>query len=286
MLIDIPVDFSALATLACGRKYQLACAMGLDTSSKDTNWGSGFHKYREARNMGCEEQVPNLVLPIAAEYKLEPPEATKLLTAALSYDNTQPIILPARDNTNRPLVEWKFSFPYLTTDKYRILLCGTVDFIYIKRCLVFRDYKTTNKTRELDAHEASYIASFQIPFYLYCIQHHLAHLLGDQARDLAEAGHLYGEYQNIYKNFTPPKITESSPIRPWDREEVEAVLHPLIGKILSIHDRADMYPLEGTVTGACKNCAFFNACLCYDDEQRDNMLANFPRRIYDPMKFR
>ena len=285
--IDLLIDFSALRTLGCQRKYQLTCLQGLDTSSQDTAWGSAFHKYAEARQRGCNDPAHELVFACAKGFNLDDRELTRLLTTAQTWEAKVKPVEPARDTDRNPLVEWKFSFPYMTVNQYRIVLCGTVDLIYMANdWLLFRDYKTTAKASGLDQQLAEYMSSFQIPFYLYCIQHHLAHLLEPEAADLAAAGRINGYYQMVYKSFTPAKISDSSPVLAWPREEIEAVLHPLIAQAVQIADYQTLAPASGTATGVCKNCSFFHVCLTKIPERRENLLAAFPRRVYNPMEFR
>lgn len=287
MQLDLLIDYSALRTLGCARKYQLTCLQGLDTSSKDTNWGSAFHKYAEARQRGCLDPAHVLAFQCGNAYELDDRELTKLLSVVMTWEAQVKLVEPVRDLDRNPLIEWKFSFPYLTTEKYRIVLCGTVDLIYTQNdWLIFRDYKTTAKASGLDNQLAEYMASFQIPFYLYALQYHLAHLLEPGAGELAAAGRLHGVYQMIYKSFTPAKITNSAPVIAWSKDHIESVLHTLIAQAIQIADLTELAPATGTATGVCKNCSFFHICLARDHEKQTNLLNLFKRRVYNPMEFR
>lgn len=285
--VDLLIDFSALRTLGCERKYQLTCLQGLDTSSKATNFGSAFHKYAEARQRGCQDPAPVLVVQCAQPYSLDDRETTRLLSTAMVWDQRAAYVEPVRDIDRNPLVEWKFSFPYLTTPCYRIVLCGTVDLVYIENDWIqFRDYKTTAKATGLDSQLAEYESSFQIPFYLYALQHHLAHLLEPRAHELLTSGRLSGHYQMIYHSFTPAKVADSSPVLPWTKEAIESVLHPLIANAIKIADYPHLAPPTGMATGVCKNCDYLPACRTKDTERQMNMLNLYPRRVYNPMEFR
>ena len=287
MLTDILIDYSALRTLGCARKYQLTCLQGLDTSSKDTNWGSAFHKYAEARQRGCLDPAHILAFACGNAYELSDRDLTQLLAVAQTWESNTKLVTPVRDTDRNPLVEWKFSFPYLTTDKYRVILCGTVDLIYQhNNWISFRDYKTTAKATGLDDQLAEYMASFQLPLYLYALQYHLAHLLEPPAAELVAAGRLHGYYQMVYKSFTPARIKDSAPVLPWSRDRIEEVLHNLIAHAIHIADLTTLAPATGTATGACKNCPFFHICLTRDEERQTNQLKLFKRRVYNPMEFR
>lgn len=290
-MIDIPVDFSALSILACGRRYQLSCVKGVDGSSDATDLGNACHAFFEARNKGVTNPVGELAPVLAKKWNLPPPLTTKLMLASLAFDQ-KPQPVPIVDTANNPLAEYKFSIPIATVDDtYRIVLCGTMDLVYCKsnEFLVIRDYKTTQALgTAADNIVASYTSSLQLPFYAYALHKYLHAFLPDAYADMALSLKLSGEFMMIYLSAAYPKFDPTPPavINQSIIQSVEELIYLSIPKIISIHKRQSIYPPEGSLYKLCNKCNYYQHCLEKDTDELTRRINMLPTRPYDPTNFR
>lgn len=288
-LIDIPIDYSALSQLICKRRYQLNCVWGCESTDENLEFGKGGHYFLEMR--GKQDNRPNTTLAMEILGRVKA-DQDKLLRMMSAWDSKYPPFPdPLLDLEGHPLVEWKFAFPYaVIANKYRIVLCGTVDRMFFQgKVLFFRDYKFLAGGSKYQQEKATnnYLASFQLPFYLYCLQYHLAPFFPPQIREALERGNVLGQYLLVWKNSIPTGFDETSTIRAWSRDEVEAVIHNGINEALPLHELESLAPAEGSLYyDACRICSFNGICLTQDPQRRLNIINKIPRRQYNPLHFR
>ncbi len=288
-MFDIPLDFSALSNLYCGRRYQLSCVRGIDSSSPDTDFGNACHAYFEARNKGSTSLMTDLVPPLISKWKVNEP--TKFWLIANGFD-TQNRPAPIVDTANNPLAEYKFSIPYATVNnKYRIILCGTMDLVYCEssKFLVIRDYKTT-KALGSPAQKIvdSYTSSLQLPFYGFALYKYLHAFLCNEHADMALSLKITGEFQMIYASAPVPKFdrTPYCQINADTIAAVEQLIQLSIPKLIAIHEYPDIYPPEGSMYKLCPKCPYHNICQLPTAEQVMTAVKSYPVRQYDPTNFR
>jgi len=238
-MYDIPIDFSALSNLYCARKYQFSCVRGIDGSSKETRFGNACHAYFEARNKGDQRQVMEILMPLISTWQIDPVDQTKLTLICILFDqlkNPKPIV----DTANNPLAEYKFSWPWRTYGKYRIVLCGTMDLVYRHdNFLVIRDYKTCVALgASLDKKIAEYNASLQLHFYAYALHKFLYQFLDDTAADMALRLAVTGQYTMVLISATLSPQFKSTPFCNISPEVI-----PTVQPILALqHPHANAIP--------------------------------------------
>lgn len=289
-MYDIPIDFSALSNLYCARKYQFSCVRGIDGSSKETRFGNACHAYFEARNKDDSRAVMEILMPLISTWQIDPVDQTKLTLICILFDqlkNPKPII----DTANNPLAEYKFSWPWRTYGKYRIVLCGTMDLVYRHdNFLVIRDYKTCAALgASLDKKIAEYNASLQLYFYAYALHKFLYQFLDDTAADMALRLAITGQYTMVLKSATPQPKFDSTPfcnISPDDIRNVEQILELLIPKAIAIHESQNLCPPEGAAYKLCSACTYYKHLCINDEGDLLHKINQLPVRQYDPTNFR
>lgn len=287
----IPIDFSAISTLHCPRRYQWTCVTGYDTSNEHAAFGSAVHIMLEqiAKGTLTIANTMDVVMATGNRFQLPPPSIGKLVLIASQFLTSESIPAPARLATGAPAVEFKFAFDWLETDEFIFVLCGTIDLVTVTSAgyVMLEDYKTSNHCRDLDKVEAGYLASVQLPIYMFALRH-LAHLFDGPTQVAIDTG-LMGRYRMIYHNFTPPKVRYTSPVAAWADADLTALLVPMAERMYRVWRTApDLWPPEGRAVGACQklSCPFSDACLAPDEHYRTGILASFKRRAYNPLEFR
>lgn len=284
---DLLIDFSALSTLVCGRRYQLTCVRGFDSSSPDTNFGSAFHRFAELRGKGDKTPVIELCTQISAEFSVEP---GKLLMLCAQFDSKFKFPEILTDKDGKPLVEWKFAQRIGTLRGYNIVLCGTVDLLSMNKSnLVITDYKTTAATgNAAERIVGEYVTSFQLPFYIFMLHKYLWQYLPEPLSGAASSLSIAGQYLMAYHSLTPAKFEYTAPITLHANalHSYEELLFNLINKAIDIHERAALYPPEGMMYKVCPKCPFNHLCIMKDEERLLNVLNTYPTKQYDPTNFR
>lgn len=286
-MIDIPLDFSAISQLYCARAYQLSCVRGIDGTGDAAAFGNAVHKYLEYKALGKVSSVLALCTELAAKYNCD---LTKLLMVATKADASLTFDPPILDTCGTPLVEYKFSIPYKVVGDYRIVLCGTVDRIYLRdKVLLFQDYKTTAATGAAGERITSeYVTSMQLPFYLYIIHKYLHHFLPSPLDELAYTRKICGYYTMIYHSLVPPKIENTVSINLTDADVlyIEELIDLCIPKMIAVHQRQTLCPPEGSLYKMCPKCNFKNLCIVKENDRLIELINRQPTRIYDPTNFR
>jgi hypothetical protein len=285
--IDIPLDFSALSTLYCGRAYQLTCVKGIDNSSPATNLGNAVHKFLELRALGNTAGLLDINRGIVGTSQVD---LGKLVMIASTLDTRIQFNGLLHDNEGVPLVEYKFSIPFRTVGDYRIVLCGTIDrLIYRDGRLIFTDYKTCAATgAAADRICREYITSFQLPFYLYVIHKYIHKFLPPQLAEAAVSLNMYGQYTMIYHSIIPAKVEDTAAvsISPSDIIYIEQLIDYAINKMLAIRSSQVLYPPEGTMYKMCPKCNHAAICSISDHDRMLAAINSAPTRQYDPTNFR
>lgn len=287
-MYDIPLDFSALSNLYCGRRYQFSCVRGMNSGSADTDFGNAAHEFFEKRNKGDATPLHTLMPQIISKWKIT--TITPLMLIGMQFDNMkQPP--PITDTANTPAAEYKFSIPFATAGNYRIVLCGTMDLLYSyqDKFLVIRDYKTTKALGTAAENiVAGYTSSLQLPFYAYALYRYLYAFLPQPYADLALNLNITGEFQMIYASAPMPKfdLTPRISITQHTINTVERLIYLAIPKIISIYETQDIYPPEGSMYKLCPKCPYHKLCLSTDPNELIQRVNKVPSKPYDPTNFR
>lgn len=286
-MLDIPLDFSALSKLYCRRAYQLACVRGIDQSGPAAMFGNAVHKYQELKAKHNTNGVLATCSEIAARYNTD---LSKLVTVCATLDTQFQFPPPDKDTTDELLIEYKFSIPYMEVGKYRIVLCGTIDRLYMPAdILIFQDWKTCAATgAAANKKMMEYVTSFQLPFYLYIVHKYLHQFLAPKMAEAARNLRIRGHYTMIYHSILPPKIEDSPSvfITEADIIHIEHLIQYAISKIIPIHEATALEPPEGTLYKLCPQCSFNSICAIKDHDRLLATINSLPTRIYDPTNFR
>lgn len=288
-MIDIPLDFSAISQMSCRRRYQLTCVYGIDASNEYSMFGSAFHKYAEYKLKGIYNPVNIIqdVLDLATQFKVD---FSALLICCTIFNQQVKLPPPLVDIFDEPMIEYKFSFPIMVIGKYRIILCGTSDYVYATdKCIFFVDWKTTLATgATLERFIDSYVTSLQIPLYLYVFHKYLHQFLPPSVAALAQALKLSGQYVMVEKSYTPPRIVNTNPIAlyPHQVAQIEELITIAAHRMVEIHERNTLYPPEGSMYKECNKCHYNSLCVVKDPDRQQEILNAYPRRQYDPTNFR
>ena len=287
MITDIPLDFSALSTLYCGRAYQLTCVKGIDNSSPATMLGGAVHKFLELRALGRADGLLDICRGIVGDTAVD---LGKLVMICSTLDTRLSFNGLLHDTEGVPLVEYKFSIPYRTIGDYRIILCGTIDRLtYRDNAMIFADYKTCAATgAAADRICREYITSFQLPFYLYVIHKYLHKFLPTTLAEAALSLNIRGHYTMIYHSIVPAKIEDTAAvfIQPPDILYIEQLIDYAINRILSIRSCNTLQPPEGTLYKMCPKCNYHALCSIADHDRLLHAINSSPTRQYDPTNFR
>lgn len=292
MLIDIPIDFSALSNLYCIRKYQLNCVRGIDSSSAETNFGNAAHGFFEARNKGDTTPAGVIIPALAAKYNVADPAAiTKLMLVAVGFDQ-QKHPAPLVDTANKPMAEYKFSWPWAVVGRYRIVLCGTMDLLFCQdmRFLVIRDYKTTAAVGAPAANiVAGYTSSTQLDFYAYALHKFLYQFLPAPFDEMALALKITGQYLMVYKSLASPRFepTPFCQITAYSIDQIEQLLALLVPRAIAAHEMSRLAPAEGAAYKLCPKCSYHTQfCIRRTEDEILAEVNKYPIRQYDPTNFR
>lgn len=290
----IPLDFSAISTLHCARRYQWTCVTGYDTSNDYSKFGSAVHIFLEDLAKG---KLPadirdnpasqlDYVQQLANKFTLSAPLLNKLLSTITQWLHAADTKIPTPVTTSegKLAVEFKFAFDILETANFIFSLCGTTDLVTrTDNLLILEDYKTCAQCKDFATVEAGYMATMQLPLYMYAIRK----LAPTLFPDLAHLS-IMGRYRMIYYNLPAIKVRYTSYVEPWPDEEIEGVLLNAVERMERAWLKDGTCLPEGRAIGGCAKlkCPFIDACLTQNDNFRSTILGQFPIREYNPLNFR
>lgn len=290
----IPLDFSALNTLHCARRYQWTCVHGYDTSNEFSKFGSAVHIFLEDLAKGkLDADIKDnpaaqlsYVQQLATKFFLPAPLVHKLLSTISQWLHSADTKIPAPVVTsdNKPAVEFKFAFDILETDMFIFSLCGTADLITrTDNLLVLEDYKTSAHCKDFSKVEAAYMATMQLPLYMYAVRK-LAPQLFPDLQHLP----MVGRYRMIYYNMPTLKVRYTGYVEPWPDDEIEGIILAGAERMERAWRNNGTCLPEGRALGGCVklSCPFTDACLTNNEDFRRSILSQFPVREYNPLNFR
>lgn len=239
---------------------------------------NGVEKYTNAKNK--HKNVPLLI------------EACNAYERAWLVKRELKSVKIVEDN-GKPLVEYKFSIPYYSTDEFDIVLCGTIDQITCVdgRTYIINDIKTST-AYDRETYLNSYGMSSQLMIYRMALEWH-AREFPDSIYATMLKGTIGCRILGVFCGANKNVEVELSDIYWYPDSLVEEAKKVIKQKvdILIDHIKSGTRPLkEGIITGACydfKRCPYFNACNSRTDREMDNTLeSQMVKKHYDPMLFR
>jgi ATP-dependent nuclease, subunit B len=286
MKTDLFLNATALSKLACDRHYQLNCQWGYGDFSNDyASFGTDFHSYAEySAKAGPKADFIDY-------FTANPGLSKQLQKICVYYQQLNPftgneIIY---DSKGIPGVEYKFCFPILEDNDYRILLAGTIDRIDREdNQLRVIDHKTARNVKIRDV-LAEYEMHIQVPLYLWVLKRYLAADFPKNIQDELAAGNIHGRYHGIFISFDPVKFELSNMITlTADMEaNLERMVNQAAARMVAIHKLGDQLALPtGMSHKVCKNCSFKNLCITRNDADIYRALQSRTPKPYDPRTWR
>jgi hypothetical protein len=286
--IDLFLNATALNRLSCDRQYQVQCLWGYsELASSEASFGSEFHNFAEA----LERPSTTELNPIEYFTTTAPSQDKALQKLCIHYQTVSPFagVAPITDSTGAVCLEYKFSFPYIETDAYRIIICGTIDRIDLHQSAVrVIDRKTARNVKVHDV-LSEYEMHIQIPFYLWVLKNHL---VADMPEDIAKAilnGDIFGQYHGIFLSFIPTKFELGNPIfLTADMEtDVVSMIQTAARKAIELHQLGSVLASPtGMAAKICKYCFLRSLCVTKSHSSIHKFLSTQPSKPYDPRKWR
>jgi hypothetical protein len=199
------------------------------------------------------------------------------------YDSLQVL----RDVYGKALVEQKFMWPYMSSDNYEVVLCGTIDFIGLLNGseYVIVDHKTTAVYKQQDYLDA-YLMSVQLKFYKLMIDKLCKVVSTNFADRLSDCGCMIN---GIFISKTGAKFARSDVFYYSDKVmlEFEQLLNDKIKELIACCE-AGTFPATGMITDSCNSafgkCPYFYACSMPDEDSFNDWLTNnMTQKDYNPM---
>lgn len=288
MKTDIFLNSTAQARLKCDRLYQVSCAWGYEghIGSGFAEFGSEFHSYAEySAKAGADADF------IKYFTEINPGLSKPLQKLCIYYQQMEPFKGSeiVSDSSGTPGVEYKFTFPYMENEEYRIILAGTIDRIdYEEGALRIVDHKTARNTKTKDVLR-EYEMHLQLPFYMWVLKNYLSHLFPDDVRAKLESNDFIGRYHGVFLSFDPVQFHLGNIIRltPDMEEAVKNLVAMSAARMVAIHKLGDNLALPtGMVHETCKNCHLNNLCVTRNNADIYKYLASQTSKPYDPRTWR
>ncbi len=303
----IYLDASALKESSCERRLLYTIFFGYTRGPRARNYqagyGSAYHKaleYWYSSEEKSEQKAIELALkyyepftPFISERVREfrtPGHLTQALQAYFKRYNKDSELLRPISN----LMESKFILPWHSSEKFDLVLTGTIDMIadYAgQECYV--DHKTTS-SYEIESYLEEYKLSVQMLFYSWVIDR----LLGRRLPCLINGIFLSKGTQKA-KEFDGVKFVRSELMHFTDSQMIQfnAWVEERIRQVISwLEDWFTINPeLPGSPTlqtnpnfAACQTrwgaCPYFNICKL-PPEFQDDMLKGMAVEAYEPLRF-
>lgn len=193
----------------------------------------------------------------------------------------------ATDPENNPLIEKNFAIPFLETDKYEILICGTIDEIGIQHNIpIVVDWKTTS-FYDKNSYFMGYKLSKQLICYLWALKK-LAQLYPKSIFTDMTRNRIGATICGVFLTSSGVSFEASEIFFYSERAMIdfEIGLQEAVMKLLRPPYK------EGIINEAClgmygKGCPFIGPCSSPDERSEELLLENkYSKNPYNPLLFR
>lgn len=300
------IDASALKESSCLRRFYWNVVSGYRSrlNTNDIEFGSAFHEFVKVMkenpgryDMATKAAVDRYSVPMTIKSRKEYMNVTYLTQVCMTFWQQwveKDLFETVKDDSGKPIVEAKFSYPYYADNEVEVLLCGTIDDICKHKhgTYAIRDYKTTSSGKK-DEYLAGYALSPQLMFYRMVI--------GYYAKTYPES--LFGKLaqQNVsafidaifLQGAAKPAEFKRSEVFTFKQAQLDEFELLVQSRILELVKwvKANVLPArEGMLNGACQTvygpCKYFGACIQSDETATNHMLGRyFIQQEYNPLKF-
>lgn len=313
-------DASSLKQIACFRRFYNIVVQGLKAKeSKDYKmaYGSAFHKFLENYYLcrpikDCINIAADYYRPYNANVPAHPREfhtSGHLIKSCHEYIKQFPRVSleneeiaihpddfqPHIDTNNRDTIEYKFSIKVYETDKYELILSGTIDLVceYGGYKLILVDHKTTSTSIEYaENYFDEYALDIQTMLYskVYKEGLNLAYYPSIIINGIFKKKPTQkAEKENIFDGVA---FKRSAPIS-YSAEQMEIFnewYNAMLADIKFSLDADFKYAYNNYNLAACQQaygpCAFINVCKLPNNLQAGALEARFYKKEYNPLEFR
>lgn len=293
--MKLSLDNSALSLLKCDVCFERTVLDGYHAlKDNEALFGDAYHKCHEHLDKGVDPtEVVEKVFSDAPSV-----DKTKLLKTLVQFRLSHKFP-PALVINGKPMIEYKFSFPYTTRplvngEILEIDLAGTMDRVHIDPepdVLVVIDYKTSvGATDYLIAKtKKEYALAFQLPFYSYALYHGI---LPAAYKPYIEERRYRPELHIAFYNSALPfhRVVNSAYPVEYFNKIIPNVINNRIEQVVKIiNNRIMQKPNAYTgfnVYNACLHCAYRAPCQVAGTAREQELMSRFDKRVYNPMNFR
>lgn len=290
----IRVDASSLSKSNCSLRWHRAVVEGWRTrkTPNDVAFGSAFHLYRKLRNNGMQ-QADALSATLTAWSNAQPSIFIKpnkkhltesyLVQVCVGYD-----IQYCVDSLEVLHSEIRFAAPYKITEKYEVLICGTIDVIgkLNSECYVISDYKTTH-VWNAEEYLMGYYLSSQLMFYRLAIEKFANSFPQNEFMQGVNSKSTGCMIDGVFLTAKGSYSYKRSDVIFFKEEQLRAFERMVERRVDELLLRKEQ---EGIVNGTCETkfgrCELFESCLMPDEESSQMMLEKTMHKTeYNPMTF-
>lgn len=202
------------------------------------------------------------------------------------------LLQPLKDKDGKALVERKFAYPLMRTDRVEVLLCGTIDLLAthvgIDGRIVVVDHKTTSLV-QVDAYMDSYTMSPQLMTYLTVYEDLFPEYSGNVCC-MINGLFLSRSNKNTFRRsplieFTPRQLVSFKKMMLLRMGEVVRRFESwLDNPTTPLHE---LFPYNFT---CCEQwfgmCEMKRLCSCGTDDEMESIVSNdFKTKQYNPLMF-
>lgn len=315
--IVVNIDASSLSSLNCFRRYWNKFVLGYRPEGlyiNDIEFGSAWHIFR---NVLAKEQDEGKAVASGLLYFKARREQGMIFKEKKEHLNEEYLTwlfmkylqLYGKEKSfgkyeylrspvdNQPLVEQSFSIKIYENDACIIYLCGTQDewVIHPAGYVIIGDDKTTSQW-DIKKHLRSFAMKPQLRFYRLAVTLLSEQPGGEWFKEILATKRVMCRINGIFlktdKDKTEFHHSEPIPFEEEDLQKFRIGLKNLAEHIATglLHSPEHPQDPEGIINDTCNGaygspCEFFNMCRMREDIYT-RMLANVPRRAYEPLNFR
>lgn len=300
------IDASALKESSCLRRFYWNCVSGYRSrlNTNDVEFGSAFHEFVKVMkenpdryDMATKAAIDRYSVPMTMKAQKAYMTNTYLTQVCMSFWQKwveQDLFETVKDESGKPIVEAKFSYPYYADNDVEVLLCGTIDDICKHRhgTYAIRDYKTTSSGKK-DEYLAGYNLSPQLLFYRLVLGYYARTYPDSLFAKLAQQDVACFIDAIFLQGAAKPAEFKRSEVFVFKKAQLDEFETLVQSRILDLVKwvKANVLPSrEGMLNGACQTvygpCKYFAACIQSDDVGRQHVLNKyFIQQEYNPLKF-
>jgi hypothetical protein len=305
--IILNVDASALKESGCVRRFYWSVVKGYRAplQTNDVEFGSAFHEFVKVMrfnpgryDLAVAAATKRYSVPMDIKPEKSYMTVNYLLNVCLlwyeNYDKQDSFVTVVEPVSKRPMVEAKFSVPYLITPELEVNLCGTIDDVCKHKhgTYALRDYKTTSVWKK-EQYLSGYALSPQLMFYRMILKKY-ADLYPDSIfAEINKVGlccFIDGVFLAGAK--APPTFARSEMFNfpAAQMEEFECLVSKKIDELVYYVLNNKVPQRTGMLNGSCQtvygDCKFFAPCRQIDDISTQHLLNRyFIQKPYNPLKF-